>query len=107
MALALMALARGDGAAADRAARRAQQFLPQRALPHLLAAQAAILKMTVLPKPRRITGNCHAANADNDQRSLSGEGLYCCDSEIGEPAAAYTLQALELAPKSKWAFEMG
>jgi HemY protein len=106
MALALMALARGDGAAADRAARQAQQFLPQQALPHLLAAQAAIQNDSFAEAETHYR-QLLAANADNDRRSLGLEGLYYLAKRQNrrEPAATYALQALELAPKSKWALD--
>ena len=106
MALALMALARGDGAAAERAAHQAQQFLPRQALPHLLAAQAAMQNggFDVAETHYR---QLLVAEADNARRSLGLEGLYYLAKRqnMREPAATYALQALELAPKSKWALD--
>ncbi len=106
LAKALMALARGDGAAASQASELARQKLPHGGLPRLMAAQAALLD-----------GRDDAAAADYrallapattlTQKVLGLEGLYYISHKAGdaEMAGAYALQVLELAPKTVWALD--
>jgi HemY protein len=108
LAKALMALARGDAAAAKGATRLARQKLPHQALPRLMAAQAALLD-----------GRQVDAEADYramlrrettlEQKTLGLEGLYYMARGAGvadmETAGTYALQVLELAPKTLWALD--
>lgn len=106
LADALMALARGDAAAADKATALARQKLPDRALPLLMSAQAALLD----GQPDRAEADYRAmlgAAATGAQRILGLEGLFYLAQRQGDSEAAGThaLRVLELAPKTLWALE--
>ncbi len=106
MAGGLMALARGDSAAAVEATRQARRKLPQAALPRLLAAQAALMD----DRPDDAAANYHAMLSENmpmTQKSLGLEGLYHLARSKGdvEAAGTYALQVLEVDQKALWALE--
>lgn len=106
MAGGLMALARGDGAAAAEATRQARRKLPHAALPRLMAAQAALIDN----RPDDAAANYHAMLADTmpmAQKSLGLEGLYHLARAKGdiEAAGTYALQVLEVDAKALWALD--
>lgn len=106
MAEALMALARGDAAAAAEATGTARRKLPQAALPRLMAAQAALLDN----RPDDAEADYHAMLTEDTtlaQKILGLEGLYYMSRARGdiEVAGTQALQVLELAPKTEWALD--
>ncbi len=106
MARALMALARGDGGAARLATNQARQKLPHKALPRLMAAQAAILQGATDEAEREYQ---HMVQADGttQQKVLGLEGLFYSARRRGDDVAAgtYAAQVLQLAPNSLWALD--
>ena len=106
LAKALMALARGDGVAARQATQLARHKLPQKALPRLMAAQAAILQG--LPdEAEREYQHMMSDTATPEQQALGLEGLYYSARRRGDDVAAgaYAAQVLQLAPNSLWALD--
>ena len=106
LAKALMALARGDGAAARQATQLARHKLPQKSLPRLMAAQAAILQG--LPdEAEREYQHMMSDKATPEQRALGLEGLYYSARRRGDDVAAgaHAAQVLQLAPNSLWALD--
>ncbi|MGC6534370.1 MAG: heme biosynthesis HemY N-terminal domain-containing protein [Parvibaculales bacterium] len=106
MAAALMALARGDATAADKATQQAREKLPQQALPRLMSAQAALLQGC----PDDAAADYHAmlaAGTSLAQKTLGLEGLYymAVANHDTQAAGTYALQVLELAPKTLWALD--
>ena len=106
----LMALARGDAAAADEATSLARKKMPQQALPLLMAAQAALLD----GRRDDAAANYHAmlegTTLTNDRRqqiSLGLEGLYYLAraEQDAEAAGTYALQVLEVDSKALWALD--
>ena len=106
LADALMALARGDASAAALATGVAREKLPNRALPRLMSAQAALLD----GRGEDAAADYHAmleADTSLAQKILGLEGLYYMARTAGdhETAGMYALQVLELAPKTAWALD--
>lgn len=106
LAEALMALARGDARAAEQATALARQKLPDRALPLLMSAQAALLDA----KPQAAEEDYRAmlgAAATGAQRVLGLQGLFYLAQRQGdwEAAGTHALRVLEMAPKTLWALD--
>lgn len=106
LADALMALARGDAAAAARATGLAREKLPQQALPRLMAAQAALLD----GRAEDAAADYHAMlepDTTLGQKILGLEGLYYMARAAGDSnhAGQHALQVLEIAPKTAWALD--
>ena len=106
LADALMALARGDAAAAARATGLAREKLPHQALPRLMAAQAALLD----GRAEDAAADYHAMlepDTTLGQKILGLEGLYYIARAAGDAdhAGQHALQVLEIAPKTGWALD--
>jgi len=106
MATALMALARGDAKAAGDATALARQKLPQKALPHLMAAQSALLEGQAEAAADEYRQMLYG-EADAAQKALGLEGLFYIARRNGADALAqkYATQVLELTPKCTWALD--
>ena len=106
LADALMALARGDAGMADQATKTARQKLPDRALPMLMSAQAALLQgesHRAEENYRTMLGVASTAA----QKLLGLQGLYYMAQARGdmEAAGTHALRVLEIEPKTVWALD--
>lgn len=106
LADALMALARGDAPMADEATKKARAKLPDRALPMLMSAQAALLDGA----PDRAEENYRTmlgAASTGAQKLLGLQGLYYMAQARGdmEAAGTHALRVLEIEPKTVWALD--
>lgn len=106
LADALMALARGDAAMADKATKAARTKLPDRALPMLMSAQAALLRGETDRAEDDYRAMLGAASTA-DQKLLGLQGLYYMAQARGdmEAAGTHALRVLELEPKTIWALD--
>ena len=106
LADALMALARGDAAMADKATKAARNKLPDRALPMLMSAQAALLQGATDRAEEDYRAMLGAASTVA-QKLLGLQGLYYMAQARGdmEAAGTHALRVLEIEPKTVWALD--
>lgn len=106
LADALMALARGDAPMADRASKTARQKLPERALPMLMSAQAALLQGEADRAEENYRTMLGVASTAA-QKLLGLQGLYYMAQARGdmEAAGTHALRVLEIEPKTVWALD--
>lgn len=106
LADALMALARGDAPMADKATKMARAKLPDRALPMLMSAQAALLQGEADRAEENYRTMLGAAST-SEQKLLGLQGLYYMAQARGDMDAAGThaLRVLEIQPKTVWALD--
>lgn len=106
LADALMALARGDAAQAGEATKKARAKLPDRALPMLMSAQAALLQGEADRAEENYRTMLGVAST-NAQKLLGLQGLYYMAQARGdmESAGTHALRVLEIEPKAVWALD--
>lgn len=106
LADALMALARGDAAMADKATKAARAKLPDRALPMLMSAQAALLQGEADRAEENYRTMLGVASTAA-QKLLGLQGLYYMAQARGdmEAAGTHALRVLEVEPKTVWALD--